>query len=395
MRLNQSAFVQPHCLSPGVATGHIPFGAWLIEALNPRVLVELGTFHGESYLAFCQTVNDCNMRTKCFAAGPWQVADRPIEFQDDIFQTLSRQNEAHASFSRLIRAGYATAARQFEDGSIDILHLPRDADFESLEEITALWQPKLSADGVVLVQAIDATQPSRAKFWEAFSRGKPNFEFKHNKGLGVVFANEATKRALGLDGDPEQALLAELLFDRLTFAIENQSAHEWTKLELDLQVFQARQEEQKLLDAEKAVAVLQNDMRGLNTAHAIAVARLQEDAATALAASQAEAEALRGELARHADENATLAASVAEARGKLGELRVSLESALRNLGESEEKRVAQEAELARFWLRVGTSIDRIGQRLRAIPRLRPALLTHEGVKRPLLSRYLIRNGQDG
>jgi hypothetical protein len=159
MRLNQSAFVQPHCLSPGVATGHIPFGAWLIEALKPRALVDVGTFHGESYLAYCQTVSECNLRTRCFAVGPWRVADRPIEFQDDVFNSLERQNAAYASFSRLVRAGYATAARQFEDGSIDLLQLPTEVEFETLEELMALWQPKLSADAVVLIPDIDATQP--------------------------------------------------------------------------------------------------------------------------------------------------------------------------------------------------------------------------------------------
>jgi hypothetical protein len=396
MRLNKSAFVQPQCLSPGVATGHIPFGAWLIEALQPRILVELGTFQGESYLAYCQTVSECNLRTRCFAAGPWREADRPVEFQDDVFSTLERQNAAYGSFSRLVRAGYAAAARQFEDGSIDLLHLPKDADFAALEELMALWGPKLSAQAVVLVPSIDATQPSRAKFWELLSRGNASFEFKHSKGLGVHFADAATKQSLGLEDSPEQARLAELLFERLTFAISSQSAHEWTKLELQIASMENETTLRQMADAEQAKAVLENDIRMQVTAHAAQRARMEEDFANEKSAMQAqvdqlqrEADTLRAEIARQADEKAGLETSLSETRAKLGEMRTSMEAALRNLGEAETARTALETELKKFWTRMGGSLDSIGERLRKVTKLPPRLPAPKAAKRPLLTRYFI------
>jgi O-antigen biosynthesis protein len=402
MKLNQSAFVQPHCLSPGVATGHIPFGAWLIETLKPRVFVDLGTFHGESYLAYCQTVSECNLRTRCFAVGPWRVADRPVEFLDDVFNTLERQNAAYGSFSRLVRAGYATVARQFEEGSIDLLQLPKEADFEALEELMALWQPKLSADAVVLVPDIDATSPSRTKFWEKFASGQANFEFKHNKGLGVYFSNATTKAALGLGDSTKQARIAEMLFDRLTLAIESQSAHEWTKLELHIAELNSEQSQGKVTVAEQAKAILENDIRALVTSHAATIARLNEDFETEKAAMTAQSELrereagqLRDNIARLTDEKSALEINLSETRGKLAEMRVSLESALRNLDASETRRTELEASLARFWTRMGVSIDGVGTRLLGLTKLPARLPAPESAKRTRLTRYLIEPNKIG
>lgn len=51
---------------------HIPFAFWMMEQVKPRLLVELGTYSGNSYFAFCQARKALNLTTQCFAVDTWQ-----------------------------------------------------------------------------------------------------------------------------------------------------------------------------------------------------------------------------------------------------------------------------------------------------------------------------------
>lgn len=76
-KINASMFIKPHDLPPSAWTGHIPFAAWVIEELEPRVFVELGTHTGTSYLAFCQAVQENRLSTKCHAVDTWRGTNTP------------------------------------------------------------------------------------------------------------------------------------------------------------------------------------------------------------------------------------------------------------------------------------------------------------------------------
>src|SRR6266568_8283876 len=73
-----SPFDHPICLTHPLRlttsawVTHVPFGMFLIDVLRPKVLVELGTYTGVSYAAFCQAVKELGLDTKCFAIDTWQ-----------------------------------------------------------------------------------------------------------------------------------------------------------------------------------------------------------------------------------------------------------------------------------------------------------------------------------
>ena len=70
--LNPSMSMRPAVVPPSAWTGHLPFAFWVVEEARPRTLVELGSHHGTSYLAFCQSVVRCGYDTRCFAVDTWQ-----------------------------------------------------------------------------------------------------------------------------------------------------------------------------------------------------------------------------------------------------------------------------------------------------------------------------------
>src|SRR4051794_3176306 len=53
-------------------TQHAPFAFWLVDALQPRCLVELGVFYGFSYLALCQAAARLTPNTRCFGIDNWR-----------------------------------------------------------------------------------------------------------------------------------------------------------------------------------------------------------------------------------------------------------------------------------------------------------------------------------
>ena len=50
-------------------TGHIPFALALVQMARPRTIVELGTYLGDSYCAFCQAVAELKLRSKALQEG--------------------------------------------------------------------------------------------------------------------------------------------------------------------------------------------------------------------------------------------------------------------------------------------------------------------------------------
>src|SRR5436309_21632 len=69
---------------PSAWTEHIPFAYWLIEAHRPAQLVELGTYFGASYFAFCQAVATLGLPTRCFAVDTWRGDEHSGLYEDHV-----------------------------------------------------------------------------------------------------------------------------------------------------------------------------------------------------------------------------------------------------------------------------------------------------------------------
>ena len=107
-------------LAPPSWTMHAPFAMWLIDILKPRTFVELGTFSGTSYCAFCEAVKELKSNTKCFAVDTWLGDTQSFFYGEEILSDLKQHHDPlYSDFSELIRNAFDSAPPNFADHSID------------------------------------------------------------------------------------------------------------------------------------------------------------------------------------------------------------------------------------------------------------------------------------
>ncbi|MBV9404769.1 MAG: class I SAM-dependent methyltransferase, partial [Acidobacteriaceae bacterium] len=179
---------RPHGV--GNWSGHIPFARDLIDWLRPGVLVELGTHFGESYFAFCQAIVESGTGTEAYAVDTWQGDVHTGAYGDEVFHDVESHNAEHyGAFSHLLRMTFDEAASQFENDSIDLLHIDGLHTYEAVLHDFETWWPKVRPGGIVLLHD-SFVQHGDFGVWKLLAelrdRPLPVGEFVHSNGLGIV-----------------------------------------------------------------------------------------------------------------------------------------------------------------------------------------------------------------
>ncbi|MBD0370197.1 MAG: glycosyltransferase [Pyrinomonadaceae bacterium] len=210
----------PQRLTLSAWAAHIPFGMFLVDALRPRLLVELGTFSGVSYCAFCQAVKELNLETRCLAVGTWE------DFEQDGFHDGAEalkdlrayHDPLYGEFSSLIQSRFDHAVSDFEDGTIDLLHIDGLHTYEAVTHDFETWLPKMNGErGVLLLHNITVRDSGVCRLWEELKQIYPHFEFKHEHGLGLLATGSRTPEALDklLSATPEEQSIVREYFSQL------------------------------------------------------------------------------------------------------------------------------------------------------------------------------------
>jgi hypothetical protein len=287
----RSLFEQPHRLTDvSFWHQHIPFAFLLTELASPSVFVELGTWKGDSYCAFCQAVATLNLPTRCYAVDTWEGDAHTGPYAPEVFEEFrSYHDPLYGAFSTLIRSTFEEARGHFEDGSVDLLHIDGHHSYASVNQDFQSWRDKLSDCGVVLFHDTNMRERDFGvwKLWDELTPHHPSFEFTHGHGLGI----------LAIGPDPPPALLGFLeeanrrpsAVRRLFFALGEQVAARGRDERRDTALEALRAE------LEAARSELEGARSQLD---ALAVSQRELEAARAvLAALRARVETLDAELA--------------------------------------------------------------------------------------------------
>ena len=198
--------LEPRLLASPWWIGHIPFAFELIARLRPATIVELGTYSGSSFAAFCQALEAMGIEGRCYGIDLWEGDVHMGRFDDSLYETIAAYvAQHHARTGVLLRKEFSAATADFADGSIDLLHIDGTHTYEAVSNDFHTWKAKLSERSVVLFHDINVTvenvgEPARKfgvrRFFDEVKAESPHLEFAHCYGLGVLLTGSNVPAAV-------------------------------------------------------------------------------------------------------------------------------------------------------------------------------------------------------
>ena len=171
--------------------GHRDFVYDLVSFLKPNIIVELGTHYGCSFFSFIQAIKDNKLDTKIYGIDSWEGEEHAGKYGGEVYQIVQTTVKTYFSQQNiyLLKTYFDQAIEQFDDNSIDILHIDGLHTYDATKSDFFNYLPKLKKNGIVLFHDIaNYTGYGSHKFWEEIKLEYKNyFEFKHSWGLGVLF----------------------------------------------------------------------------------------------------------------------------------------------------------------------------------------------------------------
>lgn len=191
-------FMHPRWTPHSAWRQHIPFAFFLMAVMRPKKVVELGSYLGASFFAFCQAAEEFKIECECYAIDTWEGDKHAGHYTNEVYDIVRRAHVPYAHFAYLLRMTFDKAAELDEVNNIDLLHIDGLHTYEAVKHDFETWLPKMSEQGVIIFHD---TAEMKADFgvwrlWDEISTQYPSFNFMHEHGLGVLLVGEKVKKDL-------------------------------------------------------------------------------------------------------------------------------------------------------------------------------------------------------
>jgi predicted O-methyltransferase YrrM len=187
--ISRASFMEPEWYPPSCWIQHAPFVYWLVTTQRPRTFAELGSHYGFSFFAVCQAVVAYRLPTQCTAIDAWKGDEHAGFYRDEVYNLVKARAEArYPGFTTLKRMYFDEALRDFDDASIDLLHIDGRHFYDDARHDFETWLPKVRPGGVVMFHDTQVRDRGFGvhQLWAEVAVRYPSFEFVHGNGLGVI-----------------------------------------------------------------------------------------------------------------------------------------------------------------------------------------------------------------
>ena len=184
-------------------SGHRRFVYDLVANIRPECIVELGSYYGCSAFTFLQALKDFDMKSYFYAIDTWEGDSfTENDYKENIYDSYKNiQEKLFASQNAIMkRMTFDQACCDFEEESIDLLHIDGSHTYEDCRHDFETWFAKVSKKGIILFHDIsddrlDGELLGSHLFWQEIKEQFPfTLEFPYSFGLGVLFLDEILYR---------------------------------------------------------------------------------------------------------------------------------------------------------------------------------------------------------
>src|SRR3989339_591792 len=132
--------------------GHKFFAYDFVRNFKPKIIVELGTHRGTSFWSFCQAVKDGEIDSQLFAVDTWKGEEHAGFYGEEVLEEVKEiQKKYYKDLKiKLIRKTFDESVADFENESIDMLHIDGLHTYEAVKHDFENWDSKVKDDGGII-----------------------------------------------------------------------------------------------------------------------------------------------------------------------------------------------------------------------------------------------------